>query len=336
MEAPEISIIVPVYNVKKYLEKSLNSIQNQSFKNWECIVVDDGSTDGSGEICENFGKRDSRFRVFHKENGGVSSARNYGLKEASGQYITFADPDDWVEENFLSTLYELITRTGADVAQCGFYQEFTTYQKKKTIIEEERLLGFEDAIEGLLHKNVLPSYLWNKIYKKEIATKKFPEGKNYEDAFTIPEWFKNVRKVALSPTLIYHYRMRGKSITKIGVAKNHRNYVEACCHIADTVHSLVPDRFGMTEKNAYFVKIAIDGAKTIARREKDKTKKEETIEWISSKLKEIEIPGIKTLGFKLWMRGNLLARYPLFFGRLMRGLHKIDFYSIHRTNHYFE
>ena len=333
---PEISIIVPVYNVDKYLEKSLDSISAQNFRNWECIVVDDGSTDNSGIICDKIALKDNRFRVFHKQNGGVSSARNCGLENARGKYITFVDSDDWVEENFLTILYELITKHDADVAQCGFIQEFTTYQKKKPIVAEEKILGFEEAIEGLLHKDILPSYLWNKIYKKEIVDKKFPEGKNYEDAFTIPEWFKNVKKVVLSPTLVYHYRMRGRSITKIGVAKNHRNYVEACSHIADTVYSIVPSKFDLQSKNAYIVRITVDGAKTIARREKDKHEKNEALKWMSRLLRDIEIPGINNMGFRLWFRGNILARSPQLFEKLMRGVHKVDFYSIHRSNHYFE
>lgn len=118
-----ISVIIPVYNAEKYLEQCLNSIKNQTYKNFEVIIVNDGSKDNTDSICKKFAQSDSRFRYFSKENGGVSSARNFGLDNANGHYITFIDGDDWVEHNHLEILIKSITENNSDIAICS-YKEF--------------------------------------------------------------------------------------------------------------------------------------------------------------------------------------------------------------------
>ena len=117
----KISIILPVYNVEKYVEKCLNSIKNQDYKNFEAIIVDDGSKDKSVEIIENFIKKDGRFKLYHKENGGLSDARNFGMNFVTGKFVIFIDSDDYIENKMLTTLYENITKEQADVYICGNY-----------------------------------------------------------------------------------------------------------------------------------------------------------------------------------------------------------------------
>ena len=119
MFSPKISIIVPVYNVEKYIRRCLDSIAAQTFTDWECICVDDGTPDASGKICNEYAQKDSRFVVIHKENGGVSSARNAGLNVAKGEYVTFCDSDDWVEKEMLEVLYNTALETDADVVMGG-------------------------------------------------------------------------------------------------------------------------------------------------------------------------------------------------------------------------
>ena len=117
----KISIILPVYNVEKYVEKCLNSIKNQDYKNFEAIIVDDGSKDKSVEIIEAFIKKDDRFKLYHKENGGLSDARNFGMNFVTGKFVIFIDSDDYIENKMLTTLYENITKEKADVSICGIY-----------------------------------------------------------------------------------------------------------------------------------------------------------------------------------------------------------------------
>ena len=115
----KISIIVPVYNVEKYLKKCIDSIVNQTYKNLEIILVDDGATDRSGEICDELAKLDNRIKVYHKKNGGLSDARNYGVERATGSYVGFVDSDDYIDAEMYEKLYEAITKEAADVAECN-------------------------------------------------------------------------------------------------------------------------------------------------------------------------------------------------------------------------
>ena len=121
---PKVSVIIPVYNVEQYVEKSIQSVLNQSMKDIEIILVNDGSTDKSGEICDRYGQKEERIIVIHKENGGLSSARNVGVKAASGDYIGFIDSDDYIESVMYETLYQMAERDSADVAVCGVYDVY--------------------------------------------------------------------------------------------------------------------------------------------------------------------------------------------------------------------
>ena len=122
----KISVIVPVYNVRKYLKKAIYSIINQKYRNLEIILVDDGSTDGSGEICDEFKKIDDRIVVYHKENGGLSSTRNYGMKKATGDYVIFIDSDDYIHQEMIFSLYEERKKVDADVSVCGIMNVYNT------------------------------------------------------------------------------------------------------------------------------------------------------------------------------------------------------------------
>lgn len=333
---PEISIIMPVYNVGEYIETSLNAIRQQTFKDWECVIVDDGSTDSSAEICDRFAKEDSRFKVIHQANGGVSKARNVALDNSRGKYIAFVDPDDWPDKNYLEIFHTLIKKYDADVVQCGFSREFTAFSRRKSLVNTEKMISREEAIPLLLDSNGIPSLLWTKLYKKEIITEKFPEGKTYEDAYTMPLWFRNANKIVLSPEITYHYRMRKGSITKIGIAENHYDFVMACQRLGSFVHEMVPGKFPVHAKEAYLIKIYVSGAKTIARKEIDKNKRREVIERISRGIKAIHNPGLRYLGIKIGFRSFMLDRHPLFFEKLMRGVNKLDFHAKRRKNHLFE
>lgn len=141
-----ISIIVPVYNVEKYLNKCIDSIINQTYKNIEIILVDDGSTDNSGKICDEYLLRDSRIKVIHKNNGGLSSARNEGINISSGEYIGFVDSDDWVEPNMYEEMYKKILYSNADIVDCGYWKEYENKSIKYISANEVKFCG-----ENLLH-----------------------------------------------------------------------------------------------------------------------------------------------------------------------------------------
>ena len=148
--SPKISIIVPVYKVEKYLCRCLDSIVAQTFTDWECILIDDGSPDNSGKICDEYAEKDGRFRVIHQENAGVSAARNAGLDAARGEWIGFVDSDDWVESNMYEYLYNNALETKSDVVICGFVG-----QHKKRI---KKICGTEEATKLLFDRKGFGGY----------------------------------------------------------------------------------------------------------------------------------------------------------------------------------
>ena len=204
-----ISVIVPVYNVKPYLRKCLDSIINQTYKDMEILIVDDGSTDGSGDICDEY-KTDKRVRVFHIENKGLSGARNVGLDNAKGDWIAFVDSDDWIEPEMYELLLKGAEETGADIVECGIFMEFKArtiqYPAIQTTVCET------EAIEALIGSKI-KNQVWNKIWKAEcFADIRFPEGHNSEDISTV---YKIVQKASVTGIKgeYYHWRQRASSIT---------------------------------------------------------------------------------------------------------------------------
>ena len=165
---PKISIIVPVYKAEKYLRRCLDSIIAQTFTDWECILIDDGSPDNSGKICDEYAASDKRFRVIHQENQGVSAARQKGLDNCIGEYVIHTDPDDWVEKDFLNKMFERAQLTDADMVMCDFNRIY----KDKTILYSQKPTSFdcEDIINDLLNGK-LWGITWNKLIKRECIVK---------------------------------------------------------------------------------------------------------------------------------------------------------------------
>ncbi len=205
-----ISVIIPIYNVEKYLTKCIESVINQTYKNLEIILVNDGSTDNSKEIIDKYSSIDSRIKVINKKNGGLSDARNVGIELAKGEYITFLDSDDWIELNMYEKLYKYIKQENADIVQCSYqkvYDEEVNNQKNK---EEVNIMSGEKSLYNLGEKTVV---VWNKIYKRELFNDiRFPKGKYHEDEFTIYKVLYKANKIVdLNLPLVY-YRQREDSI----------------------------------------------------------------------------------------------------------------------------
>lgn len=203
----KVSIIVPVYNVEDYVLKCLESLASQSYRDIEVIVVDDGSTDGSGKICDNF--KDERFRVFHKKNGGLSSARNFGIKKAKGDILAFVDSDDSVKKDFIEKMMGCMTGD-VDIAVCGYNEEKP---------REEVLSGREATIRVLTKQEDIDLITWNKLYRKSLFLDNniwFPEGKKHEDALTTYKLFSRAHEVRYISESLYKYIARKGSIMNSG------------------------------------------------------------------------------------------------------------------------
>lgn len=323
MNKPKISIIVPVYNMQTYLRECLDSIRLQTFSDWECILVDDGSTDSSPAICDEYASSDSRFKAIHKPNGGLSDARNAGLKIAQGDIIGFVDSDDWIEPGMYQLLYDLITQYDADIAQVGFIKEYLGRRSCKHIIRKTEVITGEEAIREIGFDR-MPSYVWNKLQKREIINCDFPKGRNFEDIFVYGQWLKNVKRMAIDPTPMYHYRMRKGSIIHADVAKNRYDYFLSCIDRMKMIEETENVDSDFNHINAYINKSAVNAAKIIARREKDKSRRDETIRKISREVSAYPLPSIKYTGPKSWWRAKLLRSNFSLFISLMRAVFVFD------------
>ena len=206
---PLVSIIVPVFNVEKYLEECLDSILNQTYENIEVILVDDGSTDSSGKICDEYLKKDSKIKVFHKTNGGLSDARNYGVENSNGEYIIFVDSDDYLSKYTLEFSIKEIKDAAADILVFAIKRE----KEEKEILEyKKNIFNREEGIIELFKGNLYRFSACGKIYKTNIVKKyKFPEGKIHEDQATTYKYFLDANKIAYIVYVGYIYYKREKT-----------------------------------------------------------------------------------------------------------------------------
>ncbi len=214
-----ISVIVPVYNIEKYLERCVQSICAQTYKNIEIILVDDGSTDRSGEICDRLADEDKRIRVFHKENGGSSSARNLGLRQAKGAYIGFIDSDDYIEPDMYELLLEAIKKHGLDMAQVSRDEIDEDGNRMEDVCvppTEEWLITNQEMMQELLMHRGDASFCTRLTKKELFEGLAFPEGKLNEDFYLLIQMLSKVEKLVILPKQCYHvfYRIGSNSRTK--------------------------------------------------------------------------------------------------------------------------
>ena len=211
---PKLSIIVPIYNVRNFLHKCINSILNQTYKDYELILVDDGSSDGSSLICDDYKERDERICVFHKENGGLSDARNYGLDHSKGEYVAFVDSDDWIDNGMYESMMSAIVNNNADIVVCGHRVVTIDGMVEETVVFNKPILytGTQATIE-ILKDDEIPSFAWNKLYKKSLFKDiRFPKGRIYEDTAVVYRYFDIANSVYVLNETYYNYLRRPESI----------------------------------------------------------------------------------------------------------------------------
>lgn len=211
---PLISVIVPIYNVEPYLCRCLDSLINQTYRALQIILVDDGSPDNCGKVCDEYSKLDSRITVIHKLNGGVSSARNTGLDAAKGDYIGWVDPDDWIEPDMFEYMLGKAMDNSADIVVCGRAEQYPT----RTVIKgwsEETIYTREQALEQLINDQALGSYLWDKLWRASLFDGiRFPEGRTFEDVYVMHVLFSRADKTVCLPETKYYYLQRWDGIVR--------------------------------------------------------------------------------------------------------------------------
>ena len=225
---PLISVVVPVYNVEKYVEQCIRSIINQTYKSLEIIVVDDGSTDKSGKICDDLSAIDSRIKVIHKKNGGLADARNVGIDHANGDLIGFVDSDDYIHPDFYEELYNLMKEKETDIAECQFLRvDVENIENVKGIIDDansniESQVVVEDNIDALRHlygprlqPYIKKVVVWNKLYKKSLFNDvRFPVGKLHEDEFTTYKILYKCKNLVSTNKIMHGYMQTKNSIMR--------------------------------------------------------------------------------------------------------------------------
>ncbi len=268
MNPPKISIIVPVYKVEKYLQRCLDSIISQTFTDWECILIDDGSPDNSGKICDEYAEKDKRFRVIHQENAGVSAARNAGLDCAGGEWVTFVDSDDWVENEMLSVLYQKAIEQHAEIIICGC-KIIEEKEKSKNLLPKEGWLEMPNDIIWYMH---CP---WGKIYLRSML------------------WNNNLRfplGIALAEDLCFTYQTYYLSKKIYGINKPYYNYFQ-------NVHSITKS---LTEKE---INDHIEVIKLLEQKyKKEKSSKEwaKYLDYLKSCTKDYFLFNLKNPRIDLW------------------------------------
>lgn len=231
-EQPLISVIVPVYNVEKYLKKCVDSITSQTYKNLEILLVDDGSTDSSGQICNEFEKNDARIKVIHKKNGGLSDARNAGLDRAKGQYYAFIDSDDYIQDNTIEIMLNAIKKNKSEIAVCNmirFLEEGETVQFYCPTDHEVLYQGNQR------YKTLNQPSVCNKLFEAKLFEGiRFPKGKYYEDTFVYHEVLYRANNIVLTGTDSYWYLSREDSIVgQPQYTERYFDFIEAVYKRAD-------------------------------------------------------------------------------------------------------
>lgn len=233
---PTISIIVPVYNVEKYLQRCVDSIRRQTFRDYELILIDDGSRDGSGAICDRYATLDNRIQVIHKANGGLSSARNAGLDVAQGKYLGFVDSDDWIAEQMYGELLRLIEESGSDVAACGCLETTGTTRR---IHSKGPITHFEG-------KAILQNYLYEgaislpgaysvcrNLYHRDLFNGiRFPLGKLSEDIPTNYKVLSRAQRMVVCQWQMYFYFQGDVSLSRAGLRAKHFDLFEMCNEVS--------------------------------------------------------------------------------------------------------
>lgn len=246
VDTAKISVIVPVYKVEPYLDKCVSSIVNQTYKNLEIILVDDGSPDNCPAMCDAWAEKDSRIRVMHKTNGGLSDARNAGMAVATGELMAFVDSDDWIVPDMYEYLYQRLTEDNSDIAACGVQMVWEDKTPSRMLTQEGNcVLNQEEAMRAIIEESWLKQPVWYKLYKTALVRDiLFPVEKYHEDVFWSYQAVGSAKKVSVSDHVGYYYLQRGGSIMGAGYSLKRLDAVEAkvqrCAYIQERFPALLP------------------------------------------------------------------------------------------------
>lgn len=240
---PMVSVIVPVYKVERYLEQCLVSIVHQSYRDLEILLVDDGSPDNCPQLCDMWAQRDSRIHVIHKPNGGLSDARNAGLRQAHGDLVAFVDSDDWLALDMIEKMTDAMLRNQADMVVCQYVVAYADGRFEKRAPENgpEEILNQQQALSELLIDGRLTNHVWRKLYwRNKIPKDVFPKGRNFEDIYVMPELFAPCKKFVYITDPLYFYRCNENGIVQSAKIKDLRDCLAAQEHAGEVIADICP------------------------------------------------------------------------------------------------
>lgn len=251
---PLISVIVPVYGVEKYLDRCVQSIVDQTYQNLEIILVDDGSPDSCGAMCDVWAAKDDRIKVIHKENGGLSDARNAGMAIATGELLAFVDSDDYISPNLYRTLYERMQQDGSDIAACGVEMVWEDGTPSRMLTQPGScVLDAEKAMRAIIEESRLKQPVWYKLYKTEqVRDIQFPVGKCHEDVFWSYRAVARAKKVSITDKIGYYYTQRGGSIMGESYSLKRLDGLEAKVHRMDFLGNHFPELLPVARIDLFF------------------------------------------------------------------------------------
>lgn len=254
MDMVKLSIIVPVYKVEPYLDKCVSSIVNQTYKNLEIILVDDGSPDNCPAMCDAWAEKDNRIRVIHKPNGGLSDARNAGMSVATGELMAFVDSDDWIAPDMYEQLCRRLTEDGSDIAACGVQMVWEDSTSPRMLTRPgNRILSRDEAMQAIIEESWLKQPVWYKLYKSKLVWDiRFPVGKCHEDVFWSYQAVGKADRVSVSDHVGYFYLQRGGSIMGEGYSIKRLDAIEAKVQRCDYMHKHFPQLAALSLKDLWF------------------------------------------------------------------------------------
>ena len=310
-----VSVIIPVYNVEAYLREALDSVIGQTYENLEIIVIDDGSTDNSGSICDEYALKDSRIRVIHQENKGLSAARNAGLNVMNGDLVVFLDPDDAYLPDYVETLVETQIREDADIVVCRYisYKETGKLNNKQKRALKPRIghcsLNRTEALRALV-RNEINFGVWNKIYRRDLWNDlRFPEGHVYEDIATTHLVIDRSNKVTVIDDVLYMHRQRPGSITHTPSWTNLSDRILACSRLDEFVIKNTPSVFSTDDLNQR-LQITLNSNISLYARCKNK-KEAAAVELRDQLISKGRAIGLDTLSFRTRMAFFMLCHCPM-------------------------
>ena len=249
MEQQKISIIVPVYKVEPFLDRCVQSIVDQSYSNLEIILVDDGSPDNCPAMCDTWALKDNRIKIIHKANGGLSDARNAGMKIATGELMGFVDSDDWVAPDMYQYLYNLMVKDNSDIAACGVEMVWEDGTSPRMLTKSGScVLNRDQAMQAILGEDWIKHPVWYKLYKTELIQNiPFPVGKYHEDVFWSYQAIAKAERVSVSDHMGYYYVQRSGSIMGEGYSLKRLDAVEATVNWCSYVEEIFPVLAGLAQ-----------------------------------------------------------------------------------------